>query len=125
MLPVEFRDAFLSGDADAIKVALADGVTFSSPVVHKPYGGRAAVVPILLAARRTFEDFDYVDHVGERSRHVLFFRARVGDKALEGIDAIRLDSEGRVAELVVMIRPLSAVQAVAEAMAGELERPTP
>jgi hypothetical protein len=53
-------------------------------------------------------------------RTVLFFSARVADRDVEGIDALRFDDEGRVRELVVMIRPQSALAAVVEAMGRRL-----
>ena len=47
---------------------------------------------------------------------VLEFSARVGNRELKGIDMIRFDAEGKIAEFEVMIRPLSALQALAAEM---------
>jgi hypothetical protein len=44
------------------------------------------------------------------------FAARVGEKTLEGWDYLKLDDDGLVTELTVMIRPLSGLIAVAQAM---------
>jgi hypothetical protein len=51
---------------------------------------------------------------------VLVFKARVGDRDLDGVDILRFDGDGRIAELIVMVRPMSAVTALAEAMAARL-----
>ena len=51
---------------------------------------------------------------------VLEFSARVGDKQLKGIDLIRFDSDGKIVEFEVMIRPLSGLTALAQAMAAKL-----
>jgi hypothetical protein len=48
------------------------------------------------------------------------FEARVGDKELEGCDFIRHDENGVISELTVMVRPLSAALALAEAMRVQL-----
>ena len=51
----------------------------------------------------------------------LAFSARVGDRELDGIDLLRFDPDGRVRELVVYVRPMSGVNALAEAMKAKLE----
>ena len=115
-----FRDAVEGGDVDAAIALLTDDVEFHSPVVHSPYRGRDAVAPILRAVVRVFEDFRYVGEVDGGDDHVLVFRARVGDRDLEGIDLLHHDASGAIDRLTVMIRPLSALQAVAGAMRDEL-----
>ena len=42
--------------------------------------------------------------------------ASVGGRALQGLDHLRFDADGLVAEFTVMIRPMSGVIALAEAM---------
>jgi hypothetical protein len=115
-----FRDAVERGDMDAAVALLTDDVEFHSPVVHSPYRGRDAVAPILHAVATVFEDFRYVEEVVGGEDHVLVFRAHVGDRELEGIDLLHHDASGAVDRLTVMIRPLSALQAVATAMREKL-----
>jgi hypothetical protein len=50
----------------------------------------------------------------------LVFKARTGDRDVHGWDLVHTDASGLVTELTVMIRPLSALTAVAEAMAARL-----
>jgi hypothetical protein len=50
------------------------------------------------------------------------FEAKVGMKSVEGIDLIRLDAHGQVADFRVMVRPHSALQALMEAMVPAIER---
>lgn len=119
-----FRDAVESRDIDHVMSLMTDDVTFRSPVVHKPYKGRDAVAGILRAVLRVFEDFRYDRQIGAEGSadHALVFRARVGDRELEGCDFLHVDEAGLIDEFFVMIRPLSAALAVAEAMRAELER---
>ena len=65
-----------------------------------------------------FEDFAYHRELAtdDGLNAVLEFSARVGDKQLKGIDLIRFDSEGRIVDFEVMIRPLSGLQALGEQM---------
>jgi hypothetical protein len=51
---------------------------------------------------------------------VLQFTARVGDRSLDGLDVITTDDEGRITELMVLIRPMSGARALAEAMQRRL-----
>ena len=118
-----FRTAVESGDMEAAIALLADDVVFRSPVVFKPYQGRDAVGTLLRAVARVLEDFAYAREIGAEnaSDHALVFIARVGDRAVEGCDFIHTREDGAIDELVVMIRPLSGLLAVAEAMRAELE----
>lgn len=115
-----FRAAVEAGDIDAAVALLAEDVEFSSPVVHSPYHGRDAVAPILHAVFTVFEDFRYVDEIDGDQDHLLVFRAHVGDRELEGIDLLHHDDSGAIDRLTVMIRPLSALQALAATMREKL-----
>ena len=117
-----FRAAIEAGDVAAAVASLSDDVVFRSPVVFRPYQGRDAVAPILHAVSRVFEDFRYTREIGapDAADHVLVFRARVGEIEVEGSDFLHLNEDGSIDELVVMVRPLTAVLALAEAMKARL-----
>jgi ketosteroid isomerase-like protein len=114
-----FRDAIEAGDFDEVGDLLADDVVFRSPVGFKPYEGRPIVHAILRGVGRVFTDFHYVDQVVDGDTSVLIFETRVGDASVHGCDIIHTDDDGLIDTLTVMVRPLSAVNALAEAMAGE------
>jgi SnoaL-like domain len=116
-----FRAAAESKDFSAIDELFAEEVRFKSPVVFKPYEGRDAVAMILGAVVQVFEDFHYTDQVETGETATLAFSARVGDRELDGIDLLRFDPDGRVRELAVYVRPMSGVNALAEAMKAKLE----
>jgi len=118
---IEFRAAVESRDLTRMKAALAPDVVFRSPAVFKPYEGREAVMHLLGAVVEVFEDFEYTDELEGESTHALVFAARVGDKRVEGLDHLTLDADGLVTELVVMVRPLSGLIALAQAMGARLE----
>jgi SnoaL-like domain len=117
-----FKAAVLAGDESALADVLADDVVFRSPAVYKPYEGREATMVVLRAVSRVFEDFRYEDRFEAEDGEVLQFSARVGDRELNGIDLLRFDHAGKIRELTVMIRPLSGLTALVEAMGRELER---
>ena len=119
----QFRDAIESRDIDAVVALLADDVVFRSPVVYAPYRGRAQVEVLLRAVSQVLEDFHYIREIGapDAADHALVFRARVGDREVEGCDFIHTGGDGKIDELYVMFRPLSGVLALAEAMKRQLE----
>ena len=115
-----FRTAVEAGDIEAAVALLADEVTFNSPVVHKPYAGRETVATILRSAFEVFEDFRYTDELEAGGVHALIFRARVGDRQVQGMDLIRTDAAGRIVDFTVMVRPASGLMALAEPMGAKL-----
>jgi limonene-1,2-epoxide hydrolase len=117
-----FRAAIEARDMDAAVALLSDDVVFRSPVVFKPYQGRDAVAAILHAVSQVFEDFRYVREIGSEDAedHALVFHARVGVQQIEGCDFLHIDDNGSIDELTVMVRPLRATLALAEAMKAQL-----
>jgi hypothetical protein len=116
-----FRTAAESKDFSAIDDLFAEEVVFRSPVVYKPYEGRDAVAMLLGAVVQVFEDFRYTDQVETDDAAALAFTARVGERDLDGIDFLHFDSDGRIDRMAVYVRPMSGVNALAEAMQRKLE----
>jgi hypothetical protein len=108
------------GDFSTAHDLFADDVVFRSPAVFKPYEGRETIEPLLTAVAQVFEDFRYTDQIETGDTATLLFEARVGDRELNGVDILRFDPEGKIAEMAVMIRPLSGLNALAEAMGEKL-----
>ncbi|NDZ79562.1 nuclear transport factor 2 family protein [Streptomyces sp. SID10853] len=119
-----FRKAVEADDHGAIEALLADDAVFTSPVVFKPYPGKAVTMAILRAVTRVFEDFHYVREINDVSGrdHVLVFDARVGDRSISGADFLHVNDEGLIDEFTVMVRPLSAAKALQAAMAEQFDR---
>jgi hypothetical protein len=115
-----FRTAVEQGDIEAGVACLAPNVRFRSPAVFRPYEGAAAVGELLRHVFAVFEDFTYTDALTDGRRSVLFFAARVGDRQLEGLDDLTVDAEGKIVDFRVMVRPLSGLIALAEAMGARL-----
>ena len=116
-----FRAAAEAKDFSAIEDLFAEEVEFKSPVVFKPYRGRDSVAMLLAAVIQVFEDFRYTDQTETGGTATLAFTARVGDRELDGIDLLRFDDDGRIREMAVYVRPMSGINALAEAMRKKLE----
>ena len=107
-----------SKDLTELPSLLHADATFRSPMAFKPYASAKAVNLILSTVIGVFEDFAYHRELAtdDGLNAVLEFSARVGDKQLKGIDLIRFDAEGRIIDFEVMVRPMSALQALGEQM---------
>ena len=119
----EFRSAVEARDLDGLVGLFSDDVVFRSPVVHAPYQGREQAKVLLSAVIQVFEDFRYTREIGApgAADSALVFRARVGDREVEGCDFIHVNDEGMIDELCVMVRPATGLMALAEAMKRRLE----
>ena len=116
----DFRAAIERGDLDGMVATLADDVVLHSPVSFKPFEGRAAVAQLFEILVRTFEDFRYTDDLPGEEVHAMIFRARIGDREVEGLDLLRPGPDGRIVDFTVMVRPLTGVVALAEAVGPQL-----
>ena len=115
-MSVAFREAVEAQDIEAAIRCLAPDVTFNSPVAHTPFEGAEATGHVLRAVFETFEDFEYTDELEAGDTHALVFRARVGDKQLQGLDLLRMNADGQIEDFTVMVRPASGLMALGQAM---------
>lgn len=117
-----FRAAVESRDLEAIGALLADDVTFRSPVAHKPYEGKKITAAILANVIEVFEDFRYIRELADDTGHALVFEAKVDGLQLTGCDFLVLDDNGLITDFMVMVRPLKAAHALADAMGARFDR---
>ncbi len=109
-------------DAAGLDALIAEDAVFLSPVVHTPQQGKAITVKYLAGALKILgnADFRYVEQwVGPRSA-VLEFATTIDGIAVEGVDIIGWNADGRIDRFKVMIRPLKAIEIVRQKMAAAL-----
>jgi hypothetical protein len=111
-----FRTAVERQDIEAVRELLAADIVFHSPVTFHPFLGRDTVMGLLSLVSQTFEDFRYTDELAMDGAHALIFKANVAGKELEGIDLLRCDEQGLIADFTVMLRPLSGLIPFAQIM---------
>lgn len=118
--PHPFRVAAEAKDVELMTEALREDVVLHSPVLFRGFEGREAVGMVLAHVAGVLEGLTYTDEALGDGTVVLRFKAMVGDKQLEGVDYLTLDEQGRVADLTVFMRPMSALTAFNERMAERL-----
>lgn len=109
-------------DASRLPDIFSDGAVFRSPFAFTPYQGRDACVLILSNVMDVFENFTYhrelIDY--ETGDAFLEFTANVGDKKIKGMDLIQFGQDGLITDFEVLIRPMSALIALAEQMSPRI-----
>jgi hypothetical protein len=119
--PSRFRKAVEARNFDDMKAAFREDAILHSPITIKPFEGREAIAQLLAILIEVFDEFDYTDELtGVDGTLGLVFRARVGDRDVEGIDIVRFDAEGFIRDLTVMVRPRSAAEALLAAVGARL-----
>ncbi|NKI40807.1 nuclear transport factor 2 family protein [Streptomyces physcomitrii] len=127
-----FREAVEARDLAAIEALFTEDIRFYSPVKFTPFEGKPLVVGLFGVLLRLFEDFRYLggfEGAAETSADgteapavVLPFRTTVHGKEIHGIDLLHVDEAGLIKEFTVMVRPLSAVRTLGDAvLAGLVE----
>jgi hypothetical protein len=115
-----FRAAIERWDIDALRELFAPEIVFHSPVTDDPFRGRDTVAKVLALVAETFEEFRYTDELEGKGTHALLFRASVASNELQGVDFIRLDEQGLIAEFTVLLRPITGLIPFAEAMGPKI-----
>jgi len=111
-----------SGDLSTLPSIVDADAVFRSPIANKPYNSAQAVVLVLNTAYQVFENFTYHRELASDDglSVVLEFSANVDDKQLKGIDFIRFNEAGKIVDFEVMVRPLSGLTALGEAMGARI-----
>ena len=111
-----------SRDPEGLDALLAEDAVFFSPVVHTPQVGKAITRQYLSAAFHVFfnPSFRYVRELAGPRDAVLEFEVDIDGIAVNGVDMLKWNDEGRIVEFKVMIRPLKAIQLIHQKMAAML-----
>jgi SnoaL-like domain len=117
----QFRAAVEAGDIDAASALFAEDIVFHSPATFHPFLGRETVTRLLTIVAETFEDFRYTDEIDGEDAHALIFRAAIGGREIEGLDLLRVDERGLIADFTVMLRPISGLVPFAQAMGEKVQ----
>ena len=118
-----WHDLVSSRNAKGLAALLSDDVVFHSPVVHTPQVGKAVTTQYLAAAFHVFfnETFKYVREVTGPRDAVLEFQVEIDGIAVNGVDMIKWDEEGKIVEFKVLIRPLKAINLIHQKMGAMLQ----
>ena len=81
------------------------------PLSDEPLTGREAVTAAIQGVSTVAADLTYKEVLSGETHHAAFFRLQIEDTAVNGMDYILLDADGKIAEVTIFWRPLpSAVE---------------
>jgi hypothetical protein len=111
-------------DAGALDELIAEDARFLSPVVHAPQVGKALVVKYLSAALQVLnnDSFAYRGEWLAENSAVLEFEAVIDGITLNGVDIITWNSDQKIIEFKVMVRPLKAINLLHQLMGSMLQK---
>ena len=131
--------AVLKGDGD-LDDLLHEDCTFWSPVLFRPQEGRELTKLYLSAASQVFPGdaptaddapadddsdgsgaFRYTRRILDGHHACLEFETTMDGLAVNGVDLVTCDDDGRIVDFKVMLRPMKALEAVRDRMAAMLE----
>ncbi len=109
-------------DGSLLSKLLADDVVFHSPVVFTPQVGKNITFLYLSAATQVLKKFRYTQTIRDQGQWALRFEGQIGEVKVIGFDIITLNTDGKIINFEVLVRPAKAVIAIQQAMAQMLEK---
>ena len=119
----QWYQGYRSDDPEFLDSILDESVVFASPIVFNPIEGKAMTKMYLMGAGITFnmDKFSYVREVVDGLDVILEFETFIDNIAVNGVDMIRWNEEGRIIDFKVMVRPLQAIHKLQEKMTEALD----
>ncbi|MGV0645264.1 nuclear transport factor 2 family protein [Mycolicibacterium sp. XJ879] len=117
----QFVDSMHAGaDREALSDILAEDVVLIGPLDDEPITGREAVLDAIRTVSAAAADLTYGEVLSGETHHAAPFRLQIDDTVVNGIDRIRLDGNGKIAEVTIWWRPLPSGVEMQGRLAGLL-----
>lgn len=111
-------------NVDSLDEMLADDIKLYSPVVHTVLEGSDIAKMYLSGAALVLcnDHFKYIREVYDDGFALLEFETELDGIVVNGVDMISWNSDNKITEFKVMVRPLKAINAVHQAMNNALTK---
>jgi hypothetical protein len=121
-LPAGVEDTVIANEARGLNDLLADDVVFYSPVAYTAQRDREVTTRFLSAALRVFfnPSLRCVRKIVGPSDGLFEFETQIDGILVNALDLLTWNSDGRVVEFEVMVRPLKAINLTQQKMAAIL-----
>jgi hypothetical protein len=121
MEPHPYGQAFAERNLERLAALLADDVVFYTPDIAYPgFQGRDSVATVLTMVADAMTDVKYTHDAGDETTSILVNDGRVLGKPIKATTLLGLDADGKIREIWVMVRPLTGVVAIVEAIGPQL-----
>jgi hypothetical protein len=113
--------ALFEGSGQEIEAVLSDQVELRPPTYGKSWIGRELVGRLLGFASASFGGLTYTQVWGnDEDGYVLRFEGMLDGKPLSGVDIVRVDADGRIAQIEISARPPAAMLALRDRMGAHV-----
>jgi SnoaL-like protein len=109
-----FRAAWETRDLDAWSSTFAPDIVLHSRLIQTPFEGKETATELYGVLFDALGEVEITHESSDGDSHAFFWRATAGRRTIEGADLIRVDGDGNVREISVLIRPLANIAAFAE-----------
>src|SRR4051794_30293487 len=84
-------------------------------MIQAPFRGRETATELYGVLFEALGEVEITDEFAGGDSHAFFWRAAAGGRSIEGADLIRVDEQGKISEIRVLIRPLANIATFAAA----------
>lgn len=112
----KLKQAKASGDPNSFRALLAEDFTFHTPRFFKPVKDHDHFIAIMTGIFQMLPDFEWTRIWPSEHEIIMEFKGHVngGKIVAHGIDLFEFNDEGKIHTLSVLLRPMSALEAIAE-----------
>lgn len=111
----------LANDSAMLADLLAPDVVLHCAAMPVSHRGASAVAAYLAARGAVLDPFAYVRELTDGAECCLEFEAGIDGLPATGVDLIRFDVAGRIADIAMLLRPQAALDRFGQVMAVRLE----
>ena len=98
-------------DLDAWVASFADDIVLHSPILSTPFEGRETARRLYAALDEAFTHVEITDRFTGPTGEVFVWRGTCAGRPVEGMDILRTNAGGELADITVMMRPFSGLAA--------------
>ena len=103
------RAAMEAKDHAAVMSLLAPDAVLHSPILRTKFEGKDALSDLYAGIIEGFTDYRYTHEMEGDGEQLLMFEGTVRGRPLQGVDMIRVNDEGLIVEMTILLRPLSGL----------------
>jgi hypothetical protein len=115
-----YSQALSTFDQAAILASLSDEVTIRVAVHDEPLRGKDTASFLFGVLTQELTPFELTEEIVEGDTGVVLFETSLRGQRAHGLNVVKYQPDGLVAELTVFFRPLAAMQLVADVIGGHM-----
>ena len=108
-----FVTAWRTRDVHAWAAHFAPGIVLRSPIIESTFVGASTAAELFSALFESFGAFEVNEHFANGQSHAFVWHGTLGRHPVEGVDLVRHNGDGKIAEITVYIRPLVGIATTA------------